>query len=200
MRRFKQFIPSRDVGITKVKDTSSPIAEELQAILDELNSPQTVKYLMNCFRVGEFRLYQRLFQLLENGLIKVEYDDELNAQKVTLPQLVQLFNDAFAQIEQFAKEHQNESPLSQGLNTFLQFYGFADLFHQVEFDAQGLLNTPQFLENAENLGKKDPLFFVGQALSELLFFQIFISRPWLELEQHNLLQNIFNELSQLIAD
>jgi hypothetical protein len=200
MRRFKQFIPSREVGIIKVKETSSPIAEELQAILDELEVSQSVKYLMNRFRVGEFRLYQRLFQLLENGLIQVEYDDQQNSQKVTLPQLVQLFNDAFTQIEHFAQEHQHESPLTQGLSTFLQFYGFTDLFHQVDFDEQGLLNTSQFLDNVENLGKKDPLFFVGQALSELLFFQIFISRPWLDLEQHNTLQIIFNELTQLIAD
>ena len=125
----------------------------------------------------------------------IDVDDAV----VTVGDLIALYNNAFSLIRQFADESEQDETLQGGLDNFLQFYGFSNIFEGLTYDERGLLDQLKLMQNLESLGKSDDVYFVGQALSELLFFQIFAARPWLSDPQHQQLQEVFNELAQLIT-
>jgi hypothetical protein len=199
MRRFRARIPSRSSLITRLEGAAPPSSEELRALLDALRAPLSVQELIDRFRIGEFRLYQRLFSLVEDGFVSVVGIEEERDRRISVGELAALYNNAFALLHGFALQARQPNTLAAGLAAFLQFYGFADLFEGLAFSARGQLSQERLLDNLRRLDRGEPLFFLGQALGELLYFQIFGARPWLLEAQREQLQVIYDELSELTA-
>ncbi len=199
MRRFRSRIPSRSSIVSRIEGAAPPSSEELRALLDALRAPLSVQELVDRFRIGEFRLYQRLFSLVEDGFVSIVGIEEERDRRVSVGELVHLYNNAFSVLHAFAMQARQPNTLAAGLGAFMQFYGFADLFDEVTFSARGQVSQERLLENLRRLDRGEPLFFLGQALGELLYFQIFGARPWLSEEQREQLQVIYDELSQLTA-
>jgi hypothetical protein len=198
MRRFRMDIPSNQSMVYIRSNVSANLNPELQSILDELSSqPLTVQALIDLFRVGEYRLLQRLFSLLEGGFIQIQNVEEKSIKKIGVADLITFYNDTFAIIQDYANQAGQPESLEKGLEIFLQFYGFNQLFRGLSFDRKGKLDQVKFIKQLEELQRKDPFFFVAQALSELLYFEIFTARPWLSDEQTSKLNEISDQLSQL---
>lgn len=199
MRRFKSYIPSRSCLIARIDSASEAPTEEARAILSLLREPMSVQELMDHFRIGEFRLYQRIFHLIDDGFASVVALEEERDRRVTTGELVAFYNNAFQLISEFASDVGHHDSLRQGMETFKQFYGFSELFHGVAYNEQGQLNQHKLLENLRSLERSEPLFFLGQALSELFYFQLFGARAWLDDSQHFQLRVVYDELAQLVA-
>lgn len=199
MRRFRARIPSRSSIVSRLEGVPPPSSEDLRALLSALRAPLSVQELIERFRIGEFRLYQRLFSLVEDGFVSIVGIEEERDRRVSVGELVHLYNNAFAVLHTFALQARQPNTLAAGLGAFMQFYGFADLFEGVSYSARGQLSPERLLENLRRLDRSEPLFFLGQALGELLYFQIFGARPWLTEAQREQLQVIYDELSQLTA-
>lgn len=199
MRRFKSYIPSRSCLIARIESASEAPSEEARALLSLLREPMSIQELMDHFRIGEFRLYQRIYHLIEDGFASVIALEEERDRRVTTGELVAFYNNAFQLIFSFSEQAGQPGTLSQGMETFRQFYGFTELFNQVTFNERGQLNQDRLLENLRALERSEPLFFLGQALSELLYFQLFGARTWLDETQRAQLRVVYDELAQLIA-
>lgn len=199
MRRFKSLIPSRSCLIARIESASEAPSEESRAILSLLREPMSVQELMDHFRIGEFRLYQRIYHLIEDGFASVIALEEERDRRVTTGELVAFYNNAFQLVYSFAEPAGQPDTLSHGMETFRQFYGFSELFDQVTFNDRGQLNQDRLLDNLRGLERSEPLFFLGQALSELLYFQLFGARAWLDDTQRAQLRVVYDELAQLVA-
>jgi hypothetical protein len=197
MRRFRTAIPSNHAFVSIRGHVSGQLTPDLQAILDQLDEPTSVQTLIDLFRIGEYRLLQRLFSLVESGFIAVINVDESNVKKIGVPELITLYNDTFALIQDFGVAIGQFESLEKGLEIFLQFYGFNQLFKGLSFDRKGRLDQLKFIQQLDTLNRPDKFAFVAQALSELLYFEIFTARPWLNDEQMTKLNQISDELSQL---
>ncbi len=104
------------------------------------------------------------------------------------------FNSVFQRIFQAISKHGQQNALKQGLDTFLQFYGFVELFQGVTFDQSGALDKRTLLANLNKNQIENRVSFLSQALNELLFFEMFAAREWLEREEQQELQKIINQL------
>ena len=107
--------------------------------------------------------------------------------------MVDTFNAVFERIFEAISRHGQENALSKGLETFLQFYGFVELFQDVSFN-NGQLDKVKLLSNLERNQAENRLSFLSQALNELLFFEMFAAREWLERDEQQDLQKIINQL------
>ena len=108
--------------------------------------------------------------------------------------MVDTFNSVFQRIYQAISKHGQQNALKQGLDTFLQFYGFVELFQGVTFDQAGALDKRTLLANLNKNQIENRVSFLSQALNELLFFEMFAAREWLEREEQQELQKIINQL------
>ena len=159
----------------------------------------SVQELMDHFRIGDFRLYQRVYHLIEDGFASVIALEEERDRRVTVGELVAFYNNAFQLVHSFVAEAGQADSLTSGMETFQQFYGFSDLFNGVSFNELGQLNPERLLENLRAQERAEPLFFLGQALSELLYFQLFGARTLLDDTQRAQLRVVYDELAQLVA-
>ena len=198
MKRFKEKIPNLSTTLELVNDQGD-LNDEQKAILAYLQTPRTMKQLINYFRVGEFNVYQRVFQLLNGGWLKVDETKLFDDQKLSVDELIMLFNRTFSMIQQFARQSGVEDALQTGLDVFLAFYHQNNIFDGINFDSKGRLNQVRLLENLDKLGQKENIYFVGQALCELLYIQIFSSRTWLSHDEHHQLQDVYEEISSLVS-
>jgi len=200
MALFRQSLPDAQV---KVVATGRSHAKELNSnqkhILRLLRAPLSLGELTQQLRIGEFATLKLLYALIKSGLIKVvklleevplQAEDAMSEVAGT----VDTFNSVFGRIYQAIAQHGKEDALEQGLETFLQFYGFVELFQGVRFDREGHLNKARLLENLQQNPVDNRVSFLSQALNELLFFEMFAAREWLETEEQQALQKIINQL------
>lgn len=172
-----------------------------RVILNVLRQPRTVAQVISACRFGEFETIKALFQLQ-----KGEYLEEVAADPSVAPgpgpaieldaetsAMVDTFNAVFERIFEAISRHGQENALSKGLETFLQFYGFVELFQDVSFN-NGQLDKAKLLANLERNQAENQLSFLSQALNELLFFEMFAAREWLERDEQQDLQKIINQL------
>ena len=199
MRRFKAHIPSRSCLIARIESAPEAPSEASRAILSLLREPMSIQELMDHFRIGDFRLYQRVYHLIEDGFASVIALEEERDRRITVGELVAFYNNAFQLVHSFVSELGHDDSLVSGMETFQQFYGFRELFDGVAFNEFGQLNPERLLENLRIQERPEPLFFLGQALSELLYFQLFGARGKLNETQRAQLRVVYDELAQLIA-
>lgn len=204
MEYFRQAIPDRSTRIALGRNepsTRSGLGPKERTLLEALDQPSTVREVMARCRFGEFETMKQLFHLLQAGFIQVV---EASEHSVTasesdpttreVAQLIDTFNSVFQRIYQAIARHGRQDSLEQGLETFLQFYGFAELFQDVAFDGQGRLDKVRLLQNLSSHAAEARVTFVSQALNELLFFEMFAAREWLERDEQQELQKIINQL------
>jgi hypothetical protein len=199
MRRFRSRVPSKSCLIARIETAPEARDPESRATLELLREPMSVRELIEHFKIGEYRLYQRIFSLIEDGFASVISNEEERDRQLTVGELVAFYNGAFQLLNTYALEAAHPNTLSEGLTAFRQFYGFSHLFEGVRFNDAGQLNQDTLLENLRALDRGEPLFFLGQALSELLYFQLFGARPWLDEEQRTKLQLIYEELTRSVG-
>ena len=202
MKRYREKIPSENALLKTVrvdKARREELSEELKALLNYLETPQTVKHLINYFRVGEFNIYQRVFQLLSGSWIELSHEVEVDQHKLSLSELIMLFNRTFAMIEQFANQSGVSDSLNTGLKVFMTFYNQDGLFEGVSFSERGRIEEAILIRNLKQINPVDELTYLGQALCELLYIQIFAARTWLSQEEHGQLRDVYEEISALVS-
>ena len=69
-----------------------------------------------------------------------------------------------------------------------------ELFAGVTFNDSGALDKRALLTNLNNHQVENQSSFLSQALNELLFFEMFAAREWLERDEQQELQRIINQL------
>ena len=198
MKRYRTLFKSPQTIVEFVK-TSEELDDELKAILSYIQTPRSLQQLIDYFRVGEFNIYQRVFKLVNQGYLKLADNQQSNEHKLSNDELVMLFNRTFSMIHQFAKKSGSDNSLNLGLDVFRSFYQHDDLFDGVSFDEKGRLDQADLLAKLENTQSNDGFTYLGQALCELLYFQIFTARTWLNSEEHSQLQDVYEEISSLIT-
>lgn len=204
MQHFQKRIPHRNVKVVRDKNRSTDgiklEPKEVQ-ILNALTQSHSVEELTRLCRLGEFETMKVLFHLIQSGLVRIiEERDYASAgvdpSEVTteMSNMVDTFNSVFQRIYQAISKHGQQNALKQGLDTFLQFYGFVELFQGVTFDQSGALDKRTLLANLNKNQIENRVSFLSQALNELLFFEMFAAREWLEREEQQELQKIINQL------
>ena len=90
-------------------------------------------------------------------------------------------NESFKRLYQAAKRRNERSPLDGALNTFLQFYGYKELFDGVTHNQAGLLDEQRVLENLAHIETEQPRSeYLERALHELLHFALYASKDFLD--------------------
>lgn len=203
MSHFKQKIPEETsrLGTVKGKATKELSAPE-QMVLRLLETPMPLNDIIARARLGNFETIKLVHTLVESGLLEVLPPEEsvdsseagaLNVS-TEMSGMVDTFNSVFERIFEAISRHGRQDALDQGLETFLQFYGFVELFQEVKFDTQGHLDKERLLRNLTQNNIDNRLSFLSQALNELLFFEMFAAREWLERDEQQDLQKIINQL------
>ena len=203
MAYFRQLIPHARVTLTRGRPRASDGAKleaREQQLINELSQPLTMDALTRQCRLGEFETTKIVFHLVKAGHIQlVEPDAGKDASSAAavggeMSTMIDTFNSVFQRIYQAISRHGQQSALKQGLETFLQFYGFVELFAGVAFDDNGALDKRALLANLNNHQVENQSSFLSQALNELLFFEMFAAREWLERDEQQELQRIINQL------
>jgi len=204
MSYFQQTIPDRKtrVAVNRARSTDGVKLEpKEQQILAELTHTMSVDELTRQCRLGDFDTLKVLFHLVKAGYVQVvEHRDfaanGVDTTEVTteMSNMVDIFNSVFRRIYQAISRHGQQNALKQGLETFLQFYGFVELFAGVSFDESGALDKRMLLANLNRNQIENRTSFLSQALNELLFFEMFAAREWLEKDEQQELQRIINQL------
>ncbi|MAD61623.1 MAG: hypothetical protein CMH49_08980 [Myxococcales bacterium] len=198
MKRYRTLFSSPQVIVEFVR-SSEELNDELKAILSYIQTPRSLKQLIDYFRVGEFNIYQRVFKLVNQGYLKLADNQQSHEQKLSNDELVMLFNRTFSMIHQFAKKSGSDQSLNLGLDVFKSFYQHDGLLEGISFDDKGRLRQESLLTKLANTPNSDGFTYLGQALCELLYFQIFTARNWLSNEEHGQLQDVYEEISSLIT-
>ena len=90
-------------------------------------------------------------------------------------------NESFKRLYHAAKRRNEQSPLDGALNTFLQFYGYTELFDGVTHNQAGLLDEQRLLENLAHIEMNEPKGeYLERALHELLHFALYASKDFLD--------------------
>ncbi|MCA9537544.1 MAG: DUF4388 domain-containing protein [Myxococcales bacterium] len=203
MTYFRQQIPDLSTRIAIGRNEPSlrsALSDKEQVLLSALEQPLSVRDLINSCRFGEFDTTKQLFHLLQAGYVQVlepEGDDlslDGDPQASETATMIDTFNSVFQRIYQAIARHGRQDALEQGLETFLQFYGFVELFQGVTFDSRGRLDKAQMLQNLGTHPADTREGLLSQALNELLFFEMFAAREWLERDEQQELQKIINQL------
>ena len=111
-----------------------------------------------------------------------------------------LFSLGFELIALFGRERGEEDPLNHGLSLFLQSSRLDRLFEGLQFDSAGHLGQAALSEKLKGEPIQRQLQSCAIALSELLYFQLFVARAWLEEEQRERVEAIFDELNRLSSE
>lgn len=221
---FRQSIPQTRSRLVRRETTKAPpddLTARDQLLLDACAEPQTVESLVLLSRLGDFETYKILHRLVQAELLAVlpalpsstaqqtQTHDSMQSMPASagapvntgspepadeITQMVDTFNRVFQRIYQAIASHGREDALDQGLETFLQFYGFVELFQGVRFDPTGRLDKVRLLANLRDNHTDNRLSFLQQALNELLFFEMFAAREWLDRDEQHELQKIINQL------
>ena len=203
MAYFRQKIAGPQSRVVRVDGASGAVAPDAKGatLLAILEHPQTVADLTRHSRLGDFETMKLLFHLVSGGHVQVREERDystqgLDADHVTteMSNMVDTFNSVFQRIYEAISRHGRQDALEQGLETFLQFYGFVELFHDVTFDEEGRLDKERLLQNLQQNQMDNRVSFLSQALNELLFFEMFAAREWLERDEQQDLQKIINQL------
>jgi hypothetical protein len=200
MAYFRQRIPQENVRFAR---TELAVAGEGTArernVIEQLDEPRGLEELTFRSRLGEFETLKVLHHLMERGTVRILRDLPQgggDGSPITgeMSNLVDTFNSVFRRIYQAVSKHGRQDALESGLETFLQFYGFVELFQDVRFDEHGALDKETLLANLQKNQIDNRLSFLSQALNELLFFEMFAAREWLERDEQQDLQKIINQL------
>jgi hypothetical protein len=199
MAYFRQRIPRDNVRFGRSNGGPAEASPREQGLLEQLDEPRTLDELTYRSRLGEFETLKVLHHLLERGAVRILKEavhGNGDGAPITaeMSGLVDTFNSVFRRIYQAVSKHGRQGALEQGLETFLQFYGFVELFQDVTFDPQGALDKDTLLANLQKNQIDNRLSFLSQALNELLFFEMFAAREWLERDEQQDLQKIINQL------
>ena len=203
MAHFRERIPENSIRLVAKPGGHGDVQNlgpRERVILNVLRQPRTVAQVISACRFGEFETIKALFQLQKGEFLEeveaasesteaapeIQLDTETSA-------MVDTFNAVFERIFEAISRHGQENALSKGLETFLQFYGFVELFQDVSF-TNGQLDKIKLLANLERNQAENRLSFLSQALNELLFFEMFAAREWLERDEQQDLQKIINQL------
>ena len=201
VERFRELFPSDQVRLRALPGATPPATAtvEQRELLDELKESKTIGALKSGVHLSQFELLQRLFQLVEMGALEIVARVE-EEPRLSPAALLQLYNEAFELLAIFARERGEEGSLSHGLSLFLQSDQGGSLFEEMSFDARGHLDPEQLQRRLSTYPEQQRLPRSAEALSELLYFQLFVARSWLEGEQAARVETIFDELSRLAAD
>jgi hypothetical protein len=200
MSNYRERIPSDlSVIVAQVEisaDQRELLTEEQRAILAYLDSPHTMRELIDYFRVGELPLYQRISQMIERGVVSVEGARTSYQDKLSIDEIIMLFNRSFAMITQYAKQHERAHTLQDGLEVFFKFSQSAPIFEGVTFDERGHLDAQLLLGSLRRLNLES--YALSEGLCELLYLQMFVARAWLTQEEYQELREIYDEISLLV--
>lgn len=199
---FRQKIPDRRTRIAARGGADPGTLEPRErVVLEMLDEPYSVEDITFRSRLGEFETMKVVFHLVQAGFAEVVEERDFASEGVDsdtlgaeMSNMVDTFNSVFHRIYQAISRHGRQDALEQGLETFLQFYGFVELFQGVTFDREGRLDKDQLLQNLQQNQIDNRVSFLSQALNELLFFEMFAAREWLEREEQQELQKIINQL------
>lgn len=203
MAYFRQLIPHARVTLTRGRPRAGDGAKleaREQQLINELSQPLTMDALTRQCRLGEFETTKIVFHLVKAGhihLVEPEAGKDASSAAAVggeMSTMIDTFNSVFQRIYQAISRHGQQGALKQGLETFLQFYGFVELFAGVTFDDNGALDKRALLANLNNHQVENQSSFLSQALNELLFFEMFAAREWLERDEQQELQRIINQL------
>ncbi len=200
MAYFRQKLPSPSTLVDLLPDRSMDLDLEpkAQMLVDRLQGPTPIDELVLQCRLGEFETTKLLFHLIKQQVVQVvealASAGGTSDQVGEMDAMVDTFNAVFERIFEAISRHGREDALEQGLETFLQFYGFVELFQGVKFDNSGRLDRPRLLQNLLGNPIENRMSFLSQALNELLFFEMFAAREWLERDEQQDLQKIINQL------
>jgi len=201
MRGYRKAFPNEQTILvaSQSKTDRSELSDELKAILAYLGQPRTMRELVSYFRVGEFLMYQRVYMLYERRLIQVEGERASYQDKLTVNELVMLFNRSFAMIAQYAQRHDTEHSLVEGLDIFRKFHQKNKFFEGISFDERGHLNPELLINNLDPSERGRELNAIGHTLCELFFLQMFIARNWLSEDEYQELREVYDEISLLVS-
>ena len=175
------------------------LSEELSAILTHLQQPRTMRELVSYFRIGNFLMYQRVYQLYEQGFVSIEGQRASYQDRLSIEELIMLFNRSFGMIAQYAQRHDTNHSLVEGLEIFLKFHQNVEVFRGASYDERGHLDSAILMSNLTELGGGEDLNVMGHALCELFFLQMFVARTWLSGEEYHELREVYDEISLLVS-
>ena len=93
-------------------------------------------------------------------------------------------NEIFKRLYTTAKRRKQNSPLEGALSTFLQFYGYTELFAGVTHNEVGLLDEQRLLDNLTSIKTNEPRSeYLERALHELLHFALYASKDFLDRQE-----------------
>ncbi|MEZ4473527.1 MAG: DUF4388 domain-containing protein [bacterium] len=138
MAYFRERIPEDGMRLVARPDADvSELGARERLVLRMLQKPRTVEQVSRACRYGDFETMKILFHLKQSGHVdlvaehteppaaeSVE-DDRVGSETGTM---VDTFNTVFERIYQAIARHGQQQALQKGLETFLQFYGFVELF------------------------------------------------------------------------
>ncbi len=173
-------------------------------VYDTLGQGQmSVATLMRASKLGRFETIRALFALSQIGLCDFCEQNSVGIDQ-TAPQgvlrlsetdaLIISYNSAFRQIFGLVSARGQANTFLGGFTTFLQFYGFTDLFSGVSFDAAGNLDVTQLAINLSVLEQPNQLAYLTQALRELLIFELFTVKAYLTQPEQDALQRVADAL------
>jgi hypothetical protein len=202
MAYFRERIPDDGMRLAaRIDVEGAELGARERLVLRLLQKPRTVEQVTRACRFGDFETMKILFHLKQGGFIDmVEDEAEVPAESLEEERvgsetatMIDTFNTVFERIYQAISRHGQHQALQKGLETFLQFYGFVELFQGVSF-IEGRLDKDKLLLNLGRTQMDNRLSFLSQALNELLFFEMFAAREWLERDEQQELQKVINQL------
>ena len=201
LERIREVLPNEQVhvaakGRALSEGARSPLTETLWPLIAK---PTPIATLEAQLPGTRFELLTALFSLYESGSLEISSHGEQGPQ-ISVEKLIELYNDAFELIAIFGRERGEEDPLNHGLSLFLQSSRLDQLFEGLRFDSAGHLGQAALGEKLKGEPIQRQLQSCAIALSELLYFQLFVARTWLEEEQRERVEAIFDELNRLSSE
>lgn len=214
---FRESIPHEGYYLQRRQPVGNANLEALSAqdqlILQSCEQPIPLEELVFITRLGHFETYKIVHRLVKSQWLAVfppedfaapvhaepayeslELDEGEGSPDELLGQLIDAFNWAFQRIQQIAAHHRHVDILNQGLQAFLEYYGYAELFEGVYFDESGLLSKTILLQNVYFICPGDPIPCLRPPLTELLHMILFDSQQWLSREEQREIQAFVDQL------
>ncbi|MBU0551280.1 DUF4388 domain-containing protein [Myxococcota bacterium] len=200
---FREDLPHEFIKVVRSQKQPTQAFTDAQIkVMSLLSSPRTIESLIQSTKIGGFETLKTLHILFRQGFVEIngsalpEPEEEvvLSGEIREFHEIVGRFNRVFAEIHLKTAPNGHGDALANGLSTFLQYYGFTDLFDNVGFTERGQLDTQQLFLNLNKNNNEDRCIFLSKALSELLFFEMFAARAWLNPQEQQALQQLANDL------
>ncbi len=188
---FRNEIPNDDIYFERLDAAAHKLTTKETLVLQMLDQPHSVDELMRLTHLGPFDTLKSLFGLKNQHLVRIIDPPSTSDPSGENGDIFGRVNQIFASMGAALVPRGQLQVLQIGLQTFLQFYGFADLFAGVGIDGSGKLDVALLAENLSHCDVPDRQDYLTRALRELLFFELFSIRSALSpAEQQSLQQAV----------